>query len=156
MLVVPSLAAALVWVGCGKNEPSAPPEVEKAVESARPAAAPPQAPQATAPAESPKTVAKAVEEVAAKTLGAFDSADAETKSAFEKAMASMKAGNYAEAMKEFQALSSKANLTPEQKSTLSGLIEQVKKQMMSSATDKAVSDPQGALQDATKALPLGK
>jgi len=143
---IPAIAVALVLAGCGgSKETSSPPAVEKAPEAPKPAAA-----EATKTAETSAQEAEAAgQDAYGKLLNAFESADATTRSSVQSAVDLAKAAKYSEALKELQAIAAKTKLTPEQEQLLKDVIGQVQKQMASSGV-------QGAVQDATKSLPIGK
>jgi outer membrane protein assembly factor BamD (BamD/ComL family) len=82
----------------------------------------------------------------------FQSAERGTRSGVDKAVAEIKAGNYAGALTELKSVASKAKLTPEQKQAINDLIAQVQQQLSGTA-NKAAGDAQKALGDVQKSLP---
>lgn len=76
----------------------------------------------------------------------FKSAEPATHSESDKAIATVKAGNYSEALADLQRLAGKAKLTAEQQAAIKDVIAQVQKAMADSANK--------AGQDLKKSLPL--
>ncbi len=82
----------------------------------------------------------------------FSSADASAKGSADKAVAAIKAGDYAGAMAELKTLGSNAKLTPAQKQAVSDVIAQIQQALASSAA-KAQGDATKAASDLQKSLP---
>ena len=82
----------------------------------------------------------------------FQSAEPTTKSAADKAVASIKAGDYSSAMADLQKLASNVKLTPEQKQAIQDVLGQVQK-ALSEAAGKAVEGADKAAKDLQKSLP---
>ena len=82
----------------------------------------------------------------------FASAEPTTKSSADKAVVSIKAGDYSGAMVELQKLSAQAKLTPEQQQAVRDVLEQVRKQLSESAAD-AARGMEKAAGDLQKSLP---
>ena len=81
---------------------------------------------------------------------AFSSADSGLKASAEKAIASVKAGDFAGALSELQKLASDVKITPEQKTAVSDFIAQVKAKAGEMA-DKAVKEAGAAANKAGEA-----
>lgn len=81
----------------------------------------------------------------------FSSGDAGLKDTAMKAVEAVKKADYAGALKELQGLAASAKLTDEQKTALSGLVEQVKK-ALTDAGAKAAEGATKAMGDAQKAI----
>ncbi len=81
----------------------------------------------------------------------FATSDPGTKGDVDKAVDSVKAGNYPSALASLQKVAAKAKLTPEQQQALNDLIDQVQKQMTASA-EKATAEAQKSLGDVQKSL----
>jgi outer membrane protein assembly factor BamD (BamD/ComL family) len=79
-----------------------------------------------------------------KLESSFQSADSGNKSEADKAVASIKAGNYSEALTELQQLAKQAKLTPEQQQAIKDVIAQVQQQV-SAMANKAAGDLQKSL-----------
>lgn len=73
----------------------------------------------------------------------FASAEAPAKAGVEKAVSSIKAGDYAGALTELKKVADKAKLTPEQQQAINDVIAQVNQmiaEQMKAAGDKATKD----------------
>jgi hypothetical protein len=79
-----------------------------------------------------------------KLESSFQSAEPANKSEADKAVESIKAGNYSQALTELQQLAKKAKLTPEQQQAIKDVIAQVQKQV-SEMANKAAGDLQKSL-----------
>jgi len=77
----------------------------------------------------------------------FKSADSATQSDVNKAVASIKDGNYSQALSQLQAIAKKAKLTPEQQQAIKDVIARVQQQMtaMAAGAQKSASDLQKSL-----------
>lgn len=151
-IATPTLAVSLMLTGCGKSEQTQPASIEKAGESAAKTAgaAKPAAAEAQRSAESAtQRAAATAKDAYGKLLDAFKSSDAATQGSVQSAVNAANAGKYADALKELQAVATKAKLTPEQQQLLKDTIAQLQKQIAS-------SQMQGAVENATKSLPIGK
>ena len=82
----------------------------------------------------------------------FKSAEPATQSDVDKAVSSIKAGNFSEAMAQLQSVAKKAQLTPEQQQAIKDTIASIQKQMAEMA-NKATGDAQKAADDLQKSLP---
>jgi hypothetical protein len=82
----------------------------------------------------------------------FKSADSATQSDVDKAVSSIKAGSYSQALSQLQALAKKAKLTPEQQQAIRDVITQVQQQITAMA-NKAATDAQKTAGDLQKSLP---
>jgi Spy/CpxP family protein refolding chaperone len=82
----------------------------------------------------------------------FASADPTSKSEADKAVASIKAGDYQTAIASLQKLASQAKLTPEQKDAVKDVIDQVQNKVQQ-AIKEAGKSTDKALDDAKKSLP---
>lgn len=82
----------------------------------------------------------------------FATAEPATKSASEKAIAAIKAGNYSEGMAELGKLAQQAKLTPDQQQAVKNTLEQVKTQL-ADTMNKAGEEVGKAAGDLQKALP---
>ena len=82
----------------------------------------------------------------------FKSADSVTQSDVDKAVASIKDGNYSQAMSQLQALAKKAKLTPEQQQAIKDVIAKVQQQMTAMA-NTAAAGAQKSAGDLQKSLP---
>ena len=81
----------------------------------------------------------------------FQSAEAATKSAADKAVAAIKSADYAGAVSELKSLASKAKLTPEQQQAIKDVMAQVEKALADVAA-KAKDGAEKAAGDITKSL----
>jgi len=88
----------------------------------------------------------------AQLKSSFKSADSATQSDVDKAIASIKDGNYSQAMSQLQALAKKAKLTPEQQQAIKDVIGQVQQQMTAMA-NQAAGGAQKSASDLQKSLP---
>ena len=79
-----------------------------------------------------------------KLESSFQSAEPANKSEADKAVESIKAGNYSQALTELQQFAKKAKLTPEQQQAIKDVIAQVQKQV-SEMANKAAGDLQKSL-----------
>jgi hypothetical protein len=82
----------------------------------------------------------------------FQSAEATVQSSAQKAIASVKSGDYTGALNELKALAGKAKLTPDQQQAIKDVMAQLEK-AIADAAGKAAGDAQKAANDATKSLP---
>ena len=82
----------------------------------------------------------------------FKSADSATQSDVDKAIASIKDGNYSQAMSQLQALAKKAKLTPEQQQAIKDVMAQVQQQITAMANQTAAGAQKSA-SDLQKSLP---
>ncbi len=82
----------------------------------------------------------------------FKSSDAATQSDVDKAVASIKDGNYSQALSQLQAIAQKAKLTPEQQQAIKDVIAQVQQQIAAMG-NKAAADAQKSASDLQKSLP---
>ena len=82
----------------------------------------------------------------------FATADPADKSHSDKAVASIKAGDYTGALASLKNLAQQAKLTPEQKDAIKDVTDQVQKKL-GAAIEKAAEGGQKALEDAKKSLP---
>ena len=69
-----------------------------------------------------------------------------------KAVASIKDGNFSDAMAQLQRVAKKANLTPEQQQAIKDMIAAIQKQMAEMA-NKAAGEARKAGEDLKKSLP---
>jgi len=74
----------------------------------------------------------------------FKSAEPATQSDVDKAVSSIKAGNYSDAITQLQSVAKKAKLTPEQQQAIKDTIASIQKQMAGMA-NKAAGDLQKSL-----------
>jgi len=86
-----------------------------------------------------------------KLQSAFSAASAVDKAEIEKAITSVKAGDYASALTSLNAAASNVKLTPEQQQAIKDLVAQVQSKLGSAATE-AVDKAKAAATDATKAV----
>ena len=82
----------------------------------------------------------------------FASAEPATKSASDKVVSSIKAGDYSGAMAELQKLAAQAKLTPEQQQAVKDVLAQVQKQLSEAAT-KVGKEAEKAVGDLQKSVP---
>ena len=83
----------------------------------------------------------------------FQSADPGARSGVDQAVASVKAGNYSEALGELQQVAAKAKLTSEQQQAIQDLVDQVQK-AMAAAVNQGTKDAQKTADDMKKSLPM--
>lgn len=82
----------------------------------------------------------------------FASAEPTSKSEADKAVASIKAGDYQGAIGSLQRLASQAKLTPEQKDAVKDVIDQVQNKLQE-AVKEAGKNTEKALDDVKKSIP---
>ena len=82
----------------------------------------------------------------------FQSAEAATKSAADKAVSAIKSADYAGAVSELKSLASKAKLTPEQQQAIKDVMAQVEKALAEMAK-KAAGEAEKATKDLKSVLP---
>ena len=82
----------------------------------------------------------------------FKSAEPATQSDINKAVSSIKAGNYSEAMAQLQSVARKAQLTPEQQQAIKETMASIQK-LMAEMANQAAADTQKAAGDLQKSLP---
>ena len=82
----------------------------------------------------------------------FKSSDSATQSDVDKAVASIKDGNYSQAVSQLQAIAKKAKLTPEQQQAIRDVIAQVQQQITAMA-NQAAAGAQKSANDLQKSLP---
>ena len=82
----------------------------------------------------------------------FKSADSATQGDVDKAVASVKDGNYSQALSQLQGLAKKAKLTPEQQQAIKDVIAQVQQQITEMG-NKAAAGAQKSASDLQKSLP---
>lgn len=82
----------------------------------------------------------------------FKTAEPATQTTANKAVTSIKAGNYAEALTELKTLASNTKLTPEQQQAIKDAMAQVQ-QSMSDQASKMAGDASKSLDDMKKSLP---
>jgi outer membrane protein assembly factor BamD (BamD/ComL family) len=87
-----------------------------------------------------------------KLESSFKSAEPATQSDVDKAVSSIKAGNYSDAMAQLQTVAKKAKLTPEQQQAIKDTIASIQKQMAEMA-NQAAGSAQKATSDLQKSLP---
>ena len=88
----------------------------------------------------------------AQLQSSFKSADSATQSDVDKAVSSIKDGNYSQALSQLQTLAKKAKLTPEQQQAIRDVIAQVQQQVTEMA-NKAAAGAQKSAGDLQKSLP---
>jgi len=88
---------------------------------------------------------------ASKVESSFASAEPSLKESAQKAVDAVKAGNYAGAAAQLQALAGNAKLTPDQQQAIKDLIADVQKQIQEKAA-KAMEGAQKAMGDLQKKL----
>ena len=81
----------------------------------------------------------------------FATAQADAKGAADRAVSSIKAGDYAAAMAALQQAAAQAKLTPQQEAAIKDVIAQVQEQL-NQAVKKATGDAQKAMGDLQKSL----
>jgi hypothetical protein len=82
----------------------------------------------------------------------FASAEPTAKSASDRAVAAIKAGDYSGAMAELQKLAAQAKLTPEQQQAVKDVLAQVQKQLSDAAT-KVGKEAEKAAGELQKSIP---